>query len=90
MIVSNTKTLTRNHLPGDKHTGIEPYILLYGVEDNDNYDSGNESVIHVKIDKALTDTKKKTNKRTFSVIKYFDHQGPKVIRVLREMTVRVF
>ena len=82
MIVSNPKPLTDNHLPGDKHTGIEPYILLYGVEDNDNYDSGNESVIHVKIDKTLTDTKKNNNKRTFPVIKYFDHQVHKVIRLL--------
>ena len=85
MIVSNTKPSARNNLPGDKHTGLEPAILFYEVEDDDNYDSGNEAVIHVKIDKSLTATKQNTKKWTSPVIKYFDHQGPKVIRVLREM-----
>ena len=90
MIVSNTKPLTGDHLPGDKYTGLDPAILFYEVEDDDNYDSGNEAVIHVKIDKSLRDTKQNTKKWTFPVIKYFDHQGPKVIRVLREITVIVF
>ena len=90
MIVSNTKPLTGDHLPGDKYTGIDPAILLYEVEDDDNYDSGNEAVIHVKIDKSLTATKQNTKKLTFTAIKYFYRQGTKFVRVLRENTVSIF
>ena len=35
-------------------------------------------------------TNKNTNNLTFPVIKYFEHQGPKIVRVLREMTVVMF
>ena len=35
MIVSNTKPSARNNFPGDKHTGLEPAILFYEVEDDD-------------------------------------------------------
>ena len=35
-------------------------------------------------------TKKNTKNMTFLLMKYFDHQGPKVVFVLREMTVSVF
>ena len=90
MIVSNPKPLTGNHLSGDKHTGTGSAIFFYKLENGDNSDSGNKAIIWVKNYKALTGTKQNTKKRTFPVIKYFDYQGPKVIWVLREMTVSVF
>ena len=46
--------------------------------DYDNSDSGDDSAIHVKIDKASNDTKQNINMLTLSVIKYFDNQGPKL------------
>ena len=35
-------------------------------------------------------TNKNTKKLTFPLIEYFDHQGPKVVRGMREMTVIIF
>ena len=86
---SKNKPLTRNPLPGDKHTGLDPAILFYEVEHNDKFDSGDESLIRVKIVKALPAIKKNTKKMTFQEIKYFYHQGPKIIRVLRQITLSV-
>ena len=88
--VSNTKPLTGNNFTGDKHPRLKTYIWFCKVEDSDKYDNGNEAVIHIKIYKSSEATKKNTKKPTFSVIKYFDCQGPKVICVINEMTVRVF
>ena len=47
-------------------------------------------MIHVKIYKASMATKQNTKKLDFVMIKSFGHQGPKVVRVLREMAVSVF
>ena len=75
---------------GDKCTCPEQDIFFYEVEDYDKSDSGDNSVIHVKIDKSSTDTKQNFNNLTFAVIKYFDHQASKIIHVLRKMMVTVF
>ena len=56
---------------------VEPAICFYKVEDDDKYGSGDDAVLHVKIDKAFTDTKKNINILTLSVIKYL------IIRDLR-------
>ena len=58
--------------------------------DYDNSDNGDDSAIHVKIDKASNDTKQNINMLTFPVIKYFDNQGPKIVRMLREIMVSLF
>ena len=42
------------------------------------------------MDKDEAATNKKFNRITSPVIKYFDHQGPKVVRVLRNIMVSVF
>ena len=88
--VSNNNTFTGKYFTGDKHPGLDPDFRFYEVEYDDKYDSGNESVINIKIDKSLTTTKKNTKNITSPVIKYFYHQGPKVIHMLRDMTVSVF
>ena len=82
--------LTGKTFPGYKRNGLDPAICFYKVEDGDNSDSGYSAVIHVKIDKASTDTKKNNNNTTFSVIKSFGNQGPKFFCVLREMAVIIF
>ena len=69
---------------------VEPVICFYKVEDDDKYGIGDDAVLHVKIDKASTATKKKISNLALSVIKYFDHQGPKIIRVLCNMMIMVF
>ena len=80
--VSNPNPLTGKPFTGDKCPWTKPAICFYKVEDGDKSDSGYDAVIHLKIDKASTDTKKNINKLTLPVIKYFDHQGPKIIRML--------
>ena len=84
------QVLTREPFTGDKCPCTEPAICFYEVEDDDKYDSGNDAVIHLKINKASTDTKQNINKLTFPVMKYFDHQGPKIVRMLCEMMVSLF
>ena len=88
--VSNPKPLTGKPDTGDNCPWPEPAICFYKMEDDDKSDSGDDAVIHVKIDKSSTDTKQNVNNLTFPVIKYFDHQGYKIVRVLRKMMVSVF
>ena len=88
--VSNFKPFIGEPSPGDQRPGIKPSIHFYGVEENDNYDSGEKAIIHVKIDIFSTATKQNTKNLNFPVIKYSCFQGPKVIRVLREMMVGIF
>ena len=88
--VSNPKPLTRKPFTRDKCPWLEKAIFFYKVEDDDNSDSGDDAVIHVKIDKASTDTKQKINNLTFPAIKYFDHQGPKIVCVICRIMVRLF
>ena len=88
--VSNPMPLTRKPFTGDKCPWPEPAICFYKVEDYDNSDSVDDAVIHVKNYKASTDTKQNINMLTFPVIKYFDHQGPKIVHVLRDMMVSLF
>ena len=67
-IVSNPKPLTRKSLPGDKHTGLKPYIRLYKVEDDDKYDSGINTLIYVKIYKSSTTAMENTNNMNLPMI----------------------
>ena len=90
MWLSNTKPFTRKPLPGDKRPCIKTDILFYKVEDYDKSNSGDKSVIHVKIDKAPTATMQNTKKVAFPVIIYVDHQIPKAIHVLREIMISIF
>ena len=53
-------------------------------------DSGDKAVINVKIYTPQSATKQNTNKLELSVINDFEHQGPKVVHVLRKMTVGIF
>ena len=75
---------------GDKHSSLERAIFLYKVEDNDKSDCRYESVIHVKMYNVRMATKKNLKKLNFPVIKYFDHQGPGVILMIREMVLIFF
>ena len=43
MIVSNYKPVTGKHFPSDKHPGINPDILFYKVDDNNNSNTAEES-----------------------------------------------
>ena len=90
MGVSNSNPFTGKYSPGDKHSRLEWAIHFYEVEDNDKSNIGDEEVIHFKIDKALSATNQNIKKMTFQVITYFDHQGLKVIHVLRDMRVIIF
>ena len=93
MRVPNPNHFIRKTFPGDKLPGIDPDIFFYEVEYNDKSDNGDDAailIIHIKIYKASTDTNQKNQKLIFSVIKYVGHQGPKVIRMLQNMTVSVF
>ena len=69
---------------------MDPDICFYKVEDNDKSDSGDDVVIHVKNDKYSTDTNQNINNLNLLVIKYFDHQIPKIVSVLRRIMVRLF
>ena len=88
--VSHNKPLTMKPLPVYKRPRIDPGICLYEIEYNDNSDSRFEAVIHVKIEKSKPVTNQNLNKITFLVIKYFGHQEPRVVCVLREIAVSVF
>ena len=50
-IVSNPNNLTGNPFPGDKFPGPKTYICFHEVEDDDEYDSGDKAVIHIKLAK---------------------------------------
>ena len=89
-MVSNPKPLFRETFPGYKRPRIEPDIHFWTVEGNDNSDSGDEAVIHVKIDKSRASTKKYLKRITFPVNKSFYYQKPRVVRMLRKIMVRVF
>ena len=80
--VSNSKTLNGKPLLGEKRTGINTYIRFYRVEEDDKYDIGDEEVIQVEIYKALGDTKKNVKNLTSPVIRFFEHQGYKVVHML--------
>ena len=84
------QVLTGKPFTGDKCTWPEPAICFYDVEDYDKSDSVDDAVINVKMYKASTDNKKNSNILTFPVIKYFDHQGPKIVHVLRDAMVGLF
>ena len=88
--VSITKPLTENVFTGDKFTGIKPDIFFCEVEDYDNPGSGDNAGIHVKTYKASRDIKQNTKNMTLLVIKYFDHQESKVVRVIHKITVSLF
>ena len=85
--VSNPEPLTGKTVLGDRHSRLYPDICLWEVEDYDKYDSGDDEVIHVKIDKSYTANKKNSKNQTFPVIKYFDHQHPKVVHMLHNIMV---
>ena len=67
--VSNPNTLDGNPFPGDKRPGLEPDILFYKLEDDDESDIGDESVIHIKIYKIGASTKQNLQRITIPVIK---------------------
>ena len=60
------------------------------MEDDGKSDIGYDAVMRIKIDKDSMANNENTKKLTFPLIKYFYNQGPKVIRVLCEITVSVF
>ena len=76
--------------PRDKTCGLEPYIRFYEIEDGDDTEKVEESEILVVYDSSLAASKKNLIKRQFPYIDTFDHEGPVVINVMRNLTVRVF
>ena len=84
------QVLTGKPFTGDKYTWPESAICFYDVEDYDKSDSVDDAVINVKMYKASTDNKQNINILTFPVIKYFDHQGPKIVCVICRIMVRLF
>ena len=69
---------------------LNPAIHFYKVEYDDRSDSKDQAVINVRIEKLSMDTNQNTNNMDFPVVTYFEHQVPKVVRVLHKITVRVF
>ena len=88
--VSNTNTLIGKLFPEDKCPGFDPEIRFYELEDYDKSDSGDKTLIHVKIDKSKPATKYNITRLILPVIKYFYHQGPRVARVIRETMGSVY
>ena len=88
--VSDPNPLTGNPFQWGKSPRLEPAIHFYQVEDDDNSDSGDESVIQVKIEKSGAATKQYLKRLTLSVIKSCYHNIPRVLRVLHKITIGVF
>ena len=87
---SKPKPLTRNAFTVEKRPRIESDIYLYKVEICDKDNSGYEAIINVKICKGLGANKQILKNLNFPVIRYSDHQGTKVVRMLCNMTVSAF
>ena len=76
--------------PGDKSLGIETAIRFYKIEYGDKNEEGEESENLVIHDLILTTTNKNLIKRDLPYIDTLDQQRPAVVRVIWDITARVF
>ena len=76
--------------PEDKTPVLEPASRFCEIEDVDNTEEGEEAKNLNINDSSLTATKKNLIKRKFLYIDTFKHEGPTVIRTMRNISVRVF
>ena len=88
--VSNPTPITGNPLPGDKCPDLEPALYFYKEGEDYDSDSGDEVVIHIKIVPSIEATNTNIKNLIFTLLKYFDHQGHRVVCVLQNMTVSIF
>ena len=65
-------------------------MLLYAIEDGDDTEEGQEAEILVINDSSLAAYKQNLGKRKFPYIDMFNHEGPKVISAMRDLTAGVF
>ena len=75
--------------PGDNSFGLDLDIRFYDTEDGDETKKGEETEILVVYDSSLAASKQKFVKRQFPYIDTFDHGGPVVINVMRDLNVGV-
>ena len=76
--------------PGDKTLGIEPAINFYTLEDVDYTAEGEEAEILFVHNSSLAASKKNRVTRKFPYIDTFNHAGPAVVNVMRDLTRGVF
>ena len=77
-------------LPGDKTLGLDPEIRFYAIEDDGKTEEGQVTEILAIYVSSLATSKQKIVKRDFHYIDTFNHEGPTVIIVMRNLTVGVF
>ena len=76
--------------PGDKSFGVEPAISFYAIEYGDKTETGEEPEILVVYNSILATSEQNLVKRQFPYIDMFDHKGPVVNGVMRNLTAVVF
>ena len=74
----------------NKTLGLFPAIRFYKIEDGDKTEEGEESEMLIIHDSILAASKQNLLKRRFRYIDMFDHEGPTIIRAMRDLTVGVF
>ena len=77
-------------LSGDKALGLEPDIHFYILEYDDKTAEGEEAEILVLHDSNLVVSNQKLIKMKLPYINTFDHEGPAVVNVMRDLTSGVF
>ena len=86
-VKASTHKILGKSLPGDKTCGIDPDIHLYGIEDGDETEKGEESEILVFYDSSLAASKQNLVNRQFPYINTVNHEGPVVINAMHDLTV---
>ena len=91
---SYVKSSAAKHLgkpsPMDKTPGLDSEIRLYELEYSDKTEEGEEAEIPVVHDSIIVVSKENLIKRKFPYIYMFDHDGPKVVSAMSDITSRLF
>ena len=69
---------------------FDPTTHLYKIEDDDNTEEGEEAEMLFIHNSRLAASTQNLIKIGCPYINMFDHEGPTVIRVIRDLTVGVF
>ena len=77
-------------LPRDKTLGIDKAIHFYDIEEGNNNGEGEESEIFFIHDSSISEFKQNLGKRYLIYIDTFDPEGPAIIRIMYDQTVKVF